>query len=74
MCDLRAGDEITITGPFQMPFAVPRDKSANLILISMGTGIAPFRAFVKHIYHQVADWQGKIRPALDARKMHQRID
>ena len=25
-----------------------------------GTGIAPFRAFIKHIYKNVKDWQGKI--------------
>jgi ferredoxin--NADP+ reductase len=27
----------------------------------MGTGIAPFRAFVKHIYKNEKDWKGKIR-------------
>jgi len=27
----------------------------------MGTGIAPFRALVKHIYKNVGDWNGKIR-------------
>ena len=67
LCDCKEGDEITITGPFQMPFAVPQDKSANLILISMGTGIAPFRAFVKHIYNQVEDWKGNIRLFYGAR-------
>lgn len=61
LCDRKKGDEITITGPFDLPFAVPEDKNANLILIGMGTGIAPFRAFVKHIYKKVKDWKGKIR-------------
>ena len=50
LCDRKAGDKITITGPFELPFDVPEDKTSNLILIGMGTGIAPFRAFVKHIY------------------------
>jgi ferredoxin--NADP+ reductase len=61
LCDRRVGDKITVTGPHQLPFFVPEDKTANLILVGMGTGIAPFRAFVKHIYSNVKDWQGKIR-------------
>jgi ferredoxin--NADP+ reductase len=60
LCDRQVGDKITITGPHKLPFEVPEDKDANLILIGMGTGIAPFRAFVKHIYHNVKDWRGKI--------------
>jgi len=67
LCNRQPGDEITITGPFDLPFQVPDDKTANLILIGMGTGIAPFRAFVKHIYNNVKDWQGKIRLFYGAR-------
>lgn len=61
LCDRAIGDEITLTGPFALPFKVPEDKEANLILVGMGTGIAPFRAFVKHIYKHEKDWQGQIR-------------
>jgi ferredoxin--NADP+ reductase len=61
LCDRKPGDKITITGPFGMPFSVPADKSANLLLIGLGTGIAPFRALVKHIYSDVGDWTGKVR-------------
>lgn len=67
LCDRKVGDVITLTGPYNLPFGVPEDKSANLILIGMGTGIAPFRAFVKHIYKNVQDWQGKIRLFYGAR-------
>ncbi len=67
LCDRKAGDEITITGPFGLPFSVPEDKTANLILIGMGTGIAPFRAFVKHIFTDEKDWKGKIRLFYGAR-------
>lgn len=67
LCDRRVGDEITITGPHELPFVVPEDKTANLILIGMGTGIAPFRAFVKHIYKNVKDWKGKVRLFYGAR-------
>jgi len=61
LCDRKPGDKVTITGPFGMPFTVPTDKTANLLLIGLGTGIAPFRALVKHIYQDVGDWQGKVR-------------
>lgn len=61
LCDLKEGETLTITGPFELPFKIPKDKTANLILIGLGTGIAPFRAFIKHIYKNEKDWQGKIR-------------
>ncbi|MCB1703076.1 MAG: ferredoxin-NADP reductase [Pseudomonadales bacterium] len=61
LCDLKEGDTITINGPFGIPFEVPQDKNTDLLLIGMGTGIAPFRALIKHIYEDVADWQGRVR-------------
>jgi ferredoxin--NADP+ reductase len=67
LCDRQIGDTITLTGPHALPFVVPEDKTANLILIGMGTGIAPFRAFVKHIYTHEKGWQGKIRLFYGAR-------
>lgn len=67
LCDRKVGEHITITGPHHLPFVVPEDKNSNLILIGMGTGIAPFRAFIKHIYKNVKDWQGKIRLFYGAR-------
>ena len=67
LCDRSEGDVINITGPHSLPFVVPEDKTSNIILIGMGTGIAPFRAFVKHIYKNVKDWKGKIRLFYGAR-------
>lgn len=61
ICNRKPGDQLTITGPFGIPFEVPADKSANLLLIGLGTGIAPFRALVKHIYQDIGDWKGKVR-------------
>lgn len=60
LCDRKEGDQITITGPYELAFTVPEEKNANLILIGMGTGIAPFRAFIKHIYKNVKDFDGRI--------------
>jgi ferredoxin--NADP+ reductase len=60
LCDLAAGDTLTLAGPYGLPFEVPEDHDACLILIGTGTGIAPFRALVKHIYRDVDDWTGRI--------------
>lgn len=60
LCDLKPGEELTLTGPFGIAFPVPEEHDANLILIGSGTGIAPFRALVKHIYRDVSDWRGLI--------------
>ncbi len=60
LCDRKPGDQLFITGPFGLPFTVPEDKKANLLLIGLGTGIAPFRAFIKHIYQDIGDWEGKV--------------
>jgi ferredoxin--NADP+ reductase len=60
LCDRRSGDTLTIAGPFGLAFEVPDELDANLILIGTGTGIAPFRALVKHIYRNVPGWAGRI--------------
>ena len=67
LCDLMPEDKLMITGPFELPFTIPEDPSANLIFIGMGTGIAPFRAFIKHIYHQEKKWKGSIQLYYGAR-------
>jgi ferredoxin--NADP+ reductase len=60
LCDLRAGDTITISGPYGLPFRVPEEPDTNLVLIGTGTGIAPFRAFVKHLYAREPAWEGRV--------------
>ncbi len=67
LCDRSPGDKIAITGPFGLAFQVPDDKSANQLLIGLGTGIAPFRAILKHIYKEVGYWKGKVRLLYGAR-------
>ena len=60
LCDLTPGAHLKIAGPFGLPFTVPEEHDANMILIGTGTGIAPFRAFVKHLYRDVEDWTGRV--------------
>ena len=60
LCDRVAGDSITMSGPYGLAFEVPEEMDANLILIGTGTGIAPFRAFVKHLHQNVPEWKGTI--------------
>jgi ferredoxin--NADP+ reductase len=61
LCDARPGDTIPITGPYGSRFQVPPDASCNLLMVGAGTGIAPFRAFMKHIYAEHKGWKGKVR-------------
>jgi ferredoxin--NADP+ reductase len=61
LCDLKAGDAVTLVGPFRLAFTLPADRDANLLMIGLGTGIAPFRAFVTHIYNELGGWKGKVR-------------
>ncbi len=61
LCDLQPGARVSMTGPYGLAFEVPADHRANLILISAGTGIAPFRAFIRHLYRDVPDWRGRVR-------------
>ncbi len=61
LCDLKPGDEVSITGPVGKNFLLPDDTSADLVLIATGTGIAPFRAFLKHIFEEMAEpWKGNV--------------
>jgi ferredoxin--NADP+ reductase len=60
LCDLAPGDRVELTGPFGLAFDVPEDPTTDLLLIGSGTGIAPFRALVKHLYREVPDWRGRV--------------
>lgn len=61
LCDLQPGDSIKLAGPYGRQFVPPRDSSSNLLMIGIGTGIAPFRAFIKYIYEDRKEWTGKVR-------------
>ncbi|MFK5985517.1 MAG: ferredoxin--NADP(+) reductase [Pseudomonadota bacterium] len=61
LCNLKPGDLVPLIGPNGRRFLLPEDDSTDLILIAVGTGIAPFRAFVRHIFLEKGFWNGRIR-------------
>lgn len=67
LCDLKPGDAISLTGPYGEAFAIPDDPESNLLMIGSGTGIAPFRAFIQHIYEKQPEWKGQLRLFYGAR-------
>lgn len=67
LCDARPGDQVTVAGPFRSPFKIPDDRTANLLMIGTGTGIAPFRAFIQRIFEKEGGWAGQIRLFYGAR-------
>ena len=67
LCDRRVGDQVSLLGPYSRPFSIPEDATANIVMIGMGTGIAPFRAFIRYIYRTRGKWLGKVRLFYGAR-------
>ncbi len=67
LCDLRPGDAVTFSGPVDYPFAIPENKNSNLLMIGIGTGIAPFRGLIRLIYEKIGGWKGKVRLFYGAR-------
>ena len=61
LCDLKPGSSIKFSGPFGYPFVIPKNLDANLLMIGMGTGIAPFRGLIRMIYEKHGGWKGKVR-------------
>jgi ferredoxin--NADP+ reductase len=60
LCDLKPGDDVAITGPAGKTLLLPDDPASNLILVATGTGIAPFRAFLRRIYLELPQWTGTV--------------
>jgi ferredoxin--NADP+ reductase len=61
LCDLKVGDSVEFAGPIGYPFAMPASRKAGIIMLGMGTGIAPFRALIRTIYEKFGTWEGKVR-------------
>lgn len=62
LCDATPGTKLKLTGPSGKVMLMPEDQpKADLIMIATGTGIAPYRAFVRRLFSEQT-------PARDAYK------
>lgn len=50
LCNLKPGDDVSITGPVGKEMLLPDDEDANVIMMATGTGIAPFRAYLWRMF------------------------
>merc|ERR1712032_728867 len=51
ICDTKPGDEIKMTGPTGKVMLMPEeDPSTDYIMVATGTGIAPYRGFVRRLF------------------------
>jgi sulfite reductase alpha subunit-like flavoprotein len=53
--------------PGRLPFVIPEDKTADILMLGMGTGIAPFRTLIRQIYEKIGGWKGRVRLFYGAR-------
>jgi ferredoxin--NADP+ reductase len=60
LCDAGSGDPVRVTGPVGRGFLLPEDPAAHLILVATGTGIAPFRAFLRRVYREWPEFSGSV--------------
>lgn len=50
LCNARPGDEVRLTGPTGRVMLMPASPSADIIMVATGTGIAPYRAFIRRLF------------------------
>merc|ERR1719263_1375340 len=51
LCDTKPGDEVSLTGPSGKVMLMPEeDPTADLIMVATGTGIAPYRGFIRRLF------------------------
>jgi len=51
LCDTSPGDEVKLTGPAGKVMLLPEeDPNTNYIMVATGTGIAPYRGFIRRLF------------------------
>ncbi|KAH7291581.1 hypothetical protein KP509_29G022800 [Ceratopteris richardii] len=50
LCDAKPGDEVQISGPSGKVLLLPEDPKATHIMVATGTGIAPYRAYLRRMF------------------------
>merc|ERR1712151_392384 len=51
LCDSEPGQELKLTGPSGKVMLIPeKDPSVDLIMVATGTGIAPYRSFLRRLF------------------------
>jgi len=51
LCDTKAGDDVKMTGPSGKVMLMPEeDPTTDYIMIATGTGIAPYRGFIRRLF------------------------
>merc|ERR1712187_136943 len=51
LCDSQPGQELKLTGPSGKVMLIPeKDPSVDLIMVATGTGIAPYRSFLRRLF------------------------
>lgn len=59
LCDLKARDEVHLTGPVGKHFLLPGDyQNRDFIFVATGTGIAPFRGMLKMMFE--SGYRGRV--------------
>jgi ferredoxin--NADP+ reductase len=53
LCDTKPGDEVQMTGPAGKVMLMPEeDPNTDYIMVATGTGIAPYRGFVRRLFFE----------------------
>ena len=51
LCDAKPGLEVKLTGPSGKVMLIPeKDPNVDLIMVATGTGIAPYRSFIRRLF------------------------
>eukprot|EP00325_Prymnesiales_sp_UTEX-LB-985_P019901 CAMPEP_0174760628 /NCGR_PEP_ID=MMETSP1094-20130205/108858_1 /TAXON_ID=156173 /ORGANISM="Chrysochromulina brevifilum, Strain UTEX LB 985" /LENGTH=507 /DNA_ID=CAMNT_0015966569 /DNA_START=90 /DNA_END=1615 /DNA_ORIENTATION=- len=59
LCDSKPGQELKLTGPSGKVMLIPeKNPNADLIMVATGTGIAPYRSFIRRLFVEDSPYGG----------------